>query len=499
MSQLTGIARFASFSTLWCLASIAQGASYYVSNQGNDASSGTRPSQAFLTVSRGVEALSGGDSLYFRAGDSWQLTKPIVVTQSGTADNPVTIGAYDVNADGSTIHENVQERPVLDGGWAVPTPGDWVGLIDVRAKHIRIQDLRIVNSGGLGIQFVSTSHGAVRNVQINKTYYHGILSNLSSNIIIEGCGVTAFDQGWKDNGLRYWSSGISFKAGSGFQVRRCTVSKGWGEGISAFYGANDIILEKNILFGARAVGIYINSAYDVEIRDNMVLGTSNSDYHRFGENTWVGAGIAMGNESYQYQSSGGRLDDAVEVHNVTVANNLVAATATGLAFWEEKEDTVFKNIRVLHNTFVENRSQIRGSARPFLESIFENNIFLSISANTEDARNRRFDGASWKANYWSHGSPGEPIADIGDVYSGIALHRMDGWQELWNLADASWRDFQPLPESSTNSAGVFSPWLTADYNGRLRSDPPDMGALVSDSETLPLGRPKSPDNVRLIF
>ena len=154
---------------------------------------------------------------------------------------------------------------------------------------------------------------------------------------------------------------------------------------------------------------------------------------------------------------------------------------------------------MLHNTFVDNRSQVRGSARPFSNAAFENNIFLSISSGTDDTKNPQFNGASWEANYWSQGSPGERLADNDDVYSGIQLRRMAGWHDIWQLSDVSADDFRPLATSATNSAGTWSPQLTADFNGRSRTNPPDLGALVSGEKPITVGRPRSPSNVRLIF
>jgi len=91
----------------------AEATTYYVSSsQGNDTNSGTNPAAAWLTVSNiynhsyGGRSFRPGDSILFRAGDSFD--GPVVVNQGGTNGVPITLDRYGSGANpiiyGDTPH-----------------------------------------------------------------------------------------------------------------------------------------------------------------------------------------------------------------------------------------------------------------------------------------------------------------------------------------------------------------------------------------------------------
>ena len=70
---------------------------YYISNTGDDAEAGTSEGTAWLTIAKvNTEWNNGtfvpGDSILFKRGDIWKGT--IVIKESGTSGNPMTISAY---------------------------------------------------------------------------------------------------------------------------------------------------------------------------------------------------------------------------------------------------------------------------------------------------------------------------------------------------------------------------------------------------------------------
>ncbi len=77
-------------------------ASYFVSNSGNDANSGTTEtnSWASLTKINGF-AFQPGDKILFKRGDSW--TGQINITKSGTQTNPITYGAYGPDSNAKPV------------------------------------------------------------------------------------------------------------------------------------------------------------------------------------------------------------------------------------------------------------------------------------------------------------------------------------------------------------------------------------------------------------
>lgn len=86
----------------WMMARIAgwngspqDNSTYYVSNAGNDASDGRTPQTAWRTIDKvnaSMGSIQPGESVLFRRGDTFYGT--INVTKSGTAENPITFGAY---------------------------------------------------------------------------------------------------------------------------------------------------------------------------------------------------------------------------------------------------------------------------------------------------------------------------------------------------------------------------------------------------------------------
>ena len=76
------------------------GSVYYVSNSGNDASSGRSPETAWRTIDKvnaSMGSIEPGESILFRRGDTFYGT--INITKSGTSGNPITFGAYGTGAD----------------------------------------------------------------------------------------------------------------------------------------------------------------------------------------------------------------------------------------------------------------------------------------------------------------------------------------------------------------------------------------------------------------
>lgn len=79
------------------LSLIASGTNYYVKSTGSDSNSGLSDSQAWQTVTKvTARTFLPGDSILFRKGDTWVISSsnPLHVISSGTAGQPIVIGAY---------------------------------------------------------------------------------------------------------------------------------------------------------------------------------------------------------------------------------------------------------------------------------------------------------------------------------------------------------------------------------------------------------------------
>jgi nitrous oxidase accessory protein NosD len=455
----------------------AEAAQYFVSSNGSDSANGTSAQTPFRTPERALQALAAGDSMYLRAGDYWRLGQALFVNVSGTQQSPVVIGAYSVNSSGQVQLSANENRPILDGATSAPPLGDYSGVIDVRGRrYVHIRDLDIRNSGGYGVKFVDAAFSTVENVKVEWTYHSGIFVERSSDVTIAACEVVGDSHGWRQFGTQFWGGGIALMRATRTEVQDCLVREGYGEGISAFMGSSDIVFAGNKVFSARAVGIYVNSTYNVDIRNNVVLGTANTEFHRI--SGWPGPGIVLGNEAYQYAGSGGSLPLDVYTRNVKIRNNLVAATATGVAFWSEISAPM-EGVEVLHNSFVDNEYQIDLTNISYRNMSIGNNIFLSLSSGTRDAHDIASSGVAWSSNYWSGGAPAAPARHSGDVYTGLTLRKMSGWRSLRQEADATWSDFEPVTGSTTIGRGTGSTTASTDFNGVQFGSPPDLGALAN--------------------
>ncbi|HEY5371944.1 MAG TPA: right-handed parallel beta-helix repeat-containing protein [Hanamia sp.] len=72
----------------------ANATNYYLSNSGNDANTGTDPSAPWQTLNKlnSFKNLKPGDNVLFNRGDTFYGS--ITISNSGTAGNPITFGAY---------------------------------------------------------------------------------------------------------------------------------------------------------------------------------------------------------------------------------------------------------------------------------------------------------------------------------------------------------------------------------------------------------------------
>ena len=72
---------------------------YYISNSGNDANSGTDPSTPWQTLNKlnSFKSLAPGDNVLFNRGNTFYGS--ITVSNSGSSGNPITYGAYGSGAN----------------------------------------------------------------------------------------------------------------------------------------------------------------------------------------------------------------------------------------------------------------------------------------------------------------------------------------------------------------------------------------------------------------
>jgi hypothetical protein len=244
------------------------------------------------------------------------------------------------------------------------------------------------------------------------------------------------------------------------------------------------------------VGIYLDTAPNATVRWNIVLGTSNAEFWRDGQT--VGAGIALNNETYHYQSTGSPLSLNVQTRGAKIYGNLVAFASSGVAFWGQLDESAFNNTIVSNNTLVDNDTQLTLGRKSKPGSKLVNNIVLSLSPGTRDVDNSDLGGMIADHNYLSEGNPGGDFSGGTNLYDGLTLTRMAGWRTIDSASAVGWRDFAMTAGSSAIGAGDGEPGqmsqddntFNLDFNGLLHNTPLDLGALAFSEDAVRI--PKTP-------
>ena len=425
-------------------------ATYYVRNDGSDRARGTSDAAAWATLERvNRQSFAPGDVVLFREGDRWQ--GKLAVDWAGTPSAHAIVGAYYVE-NGTALQGLRGQRPIIEGAGRYPTGGIYDALITVNTRdRVRIENLEVRNSEGRGIAFGRSHHGEVVNVVVDGAYVDGIHFLNADHASVSRSLVTHAGLVFPRDGKRHpWAAAITFVDSDFGRVVETTVSETYGEGINANHGSKGTLIENNRVFAARAVGIYADAAPNTTIRHNIVVGTANSKFWRNGDS--VGAGIAINNEKYHYQSGGGRLTADIQSRDVKIEGNLVVYTASGIALWSALPETSYDNLIVTNNTLIDNGRQISGFGASAPGGLLANNVLLSQSKGTVDVDSSNLSGITARNNYFSKGDPGGELSHVGNRYDGSALKKRSGWRAIDSIDDVDWEDFSRIAGSSARAS-----------------------------------------------
>jgi hypothetical protein len=472
---------------------VASAATYYVRSGGDDSADGRTPETAWATVDKvNSYSFGAGDSVLFHEGDSWN--RQLVIDWSGTPAEQAVVGAYYLES-GQARRGFRTARPSIDGKGKIPD-SRYVPLVHVLGNRVRVENLSIVNSNGRGIVFDGVVSGEAVNLTLSNIFDGAIKFLKAQKGLAENNTITNTDVGYPKTG-EDWSAAISAVRSSDSVIRNNRISQVFGEGINVFQNSPRSLIERNVLFGARAVSIYADAAPDTTIRYNIVIGTAEPKFWRGGDS--VGPGIVLNNEKYHYESAGGPLPTNIQTKNAKIYGNLVAFTSEGIGIWGALPTSSFDNTQIYNNTLVDNDVQFEAvTSAPMPGSQFVNNILLSLSAGTRDVTKTDVSGLATKSNYFSQGDPGGTLSNAGNVYAGIQLRRMSGWRSVTDPRAITAQDFEPAAGSPTIGAGDKAPLEKSDKTNTFNLDfhlaphraPPDMGALrFGDQPSKVPGRP----------
>ncbi|WP_406335434.1 right-handed parallel beta-helix repeat-containing protein [Streptomyces sp. NBC_00203] len=223
-------------------ASAAAAPTIVVAVNGDDAAAGT-PDHPLRTIQKAVDKAKPGDVIAVRGG-TYALTDNITIATSGTASQPITLGAYPgerVVVDGEALPAS--HTPV---GGSIPRAER--GALHQEASYWRISGLEIVN-GPYGVYCDSCDNNVFARLATHDNYESGFqLQGTSSNNQILDLDSYA-NRDPRKNGES--ADGLAIKEGSGTGnvVRGARLWNNVDDGFDAWKFTSPILIENTIAYG----------------------------------------------------------------------------------------------------------------------------------------------------------------------------------------------------------------------------------------------------------
>lgn len=213
-----------------------------VATDGNDSAPGTL-AQPLRTIQRAVDLARPGDVIAVRGG-TYTLTDNITIAASGTASQPIGLGAYQgerVVVDGERLPAS--HTPV---GGSIPRAER--GTIHMEASHWRISGLELVN-GPYGIYCDGCNGNIFSRLSTHDNYESGfqLQGSSSDNLILNLDSYGNRDP--RKNGES--ADGLAVKEGSGTGnvVRGARLWNNVDDGFDAWKFASPILIENTVAYG----------------------------------------------------------------------------------------------------------------------------------------------------------------------------------------------------------------------------------------------------------
>ena len=314
------------------------GASFYVATNGNDSNPGTQ-TQPFRTLSRGVNFLTPGATLFVRAG-TYTASTQLANIPSGTSwSAPVTIKAFPgeqvtlVGESGyQVVYFNNGNHHIVVDGFIIDATGAVNGVkitynsTGVGSHHVRISNCEVKNATYSGILTAGKPFGVGSNEFINcrvhdngtrQSYDHGIYLECD-NELVDGCEIynnAAYGVHiWEDDPTNITirncrvhghdgAAGILVGSATGNYVYNNVVyGNSWG--ISLFYGGGGAVYNNTVYNNFHGIYVCCNAQAST-IENNIVY--NNSGFGLYVEDTSVGVMTMRNNISAR--NAGGNFRD----------------------------------------------------------------------------------------------------------------------------------------------------------------------------------------------
>ncbi len=370
---------------------------FYVSPFGADTNAGS-VTAPFRSVQQAADAATAGDTVMIRDGTYYE--RSINLSNSGTADQPITIAATpgesvtincglavstwtsvngtiysgkpilpDPSLDfpGNTVQVIVGQSPLqrvdqqaqltagtfwvdTDGTLYVWTPGgvdpgSTETLIINQRDQFNTTGLRIfgnnhyvldgfsIKAAEIGVWAANFSPDpavmgqelTLENMEISYAWQGGVRFDKWNGAVIENCDIHDNVQENFPRGRSGWSHAIIGFNAINITVRDSQIHNNHGEGVGPYLGCDNWQILNNVIYDNWSVNVYVDTDIgDVLIDGNFIFNTGmyRGDVRNYAD------GIRIANEAADFLGT----DSTPGVTNVTVTNNVIVNTGTGIQF-----------------------------------------------------------------------------------------------------------------------------------------------------------------------
>ena len=307
----------------------------------------------YPTIQAAADATRPGDTVVISSGT---YAERVRVPNDGTADARITYKA----APGADVK--------IEGG-VVGEEDDGLILLSDRS-YITISDITVKGSTRFGIYAAGTTGIELRNMKVTDSLDGGIVFLGGSNARVVHSVISRNNA----RGTKADHEAISFGDNlDGFEIANSIVSDNGEEGIDSKYGARNGRIHDNIVKDNRGPDVYIDSAQDIEVYNNVVTGTK----HESKPSIMLGV-----EEVEEFERPMMERFSAVasgRTTNIKIFNNVITDGLNGgIGYWIPAGTSgVFVDTKILNNTIVDNPGGglkvIRGGFEGL--NVIRNNIF----------------------------------------------------------------------------------------------------------------------------
>ncbi|MEU6259679.1 right-handed parallel beta-helix repeat-containing protein [Streptomyces sp. NPDC047043] len=213
-----------------------------VATNGDDSAPGTL-TRPLKSIQKAVDLAAPGDTIAVRGG-TYALTDNITITTSGTASQPITLGAY----QGERVVVDGEQLPASHTPVGGSIPRAERGAIHQEASYWRISGLEIVN-GPYGIYCDGCNGNVFSRLSTHDNYESGFqLQGASSNNRILNLD-SYLNRDPRKNGES--ADGLAIKEGSGTGnvVRGARLWNNVDDGFDAWKFTSPILIENTVAYG----------------------------------------------------------------------------------------------------------------------------------------------------------------------------------------------------------------------------------------------------------